>query len=290
MKKRYLTLENVIFDTIVYLVMFFVLVCCLVPFIYMFAVSLSDPKAIMSGKVFLWPVNVTFQSYEQIFNYPNFFRAYGNTFIYAIGGTFIALFMTCLMAYPLSKNFMIGNKFLTKMVVVTMFFSGGLIPRYLLITNLHLVGTRWAMLIPFCINSFNLIILINFFKSIPGEIEDAALIDGLGYFGILWRIVIPLSTASIATVGLYYAVFFWNDWFNSMIYLNSKQYPVMMILRNIVNGTMVIGSGNTASENDMLGIATKSSVIITSTIPIIVLYPFLQKFFVKGLTIGGVKG
>ena len=127
-------------------------------------------------------------------------------------------------------------------------------------------------------------------RSIPEEIEEAALIDGLGYFSILWRIVMPLSTAAVATIGLYYAVFFWNDWFNSLLYLRSDQYPVMMILRNIVNGTMVIGTGEGASEKTTIAISIKSAVIITSTVPIVVVYPFLQRFFVKGITIGGVKG
>ena len=290
MQKRYHTLENIIFDAIVYLVMAFVLICCLVPFIYMLAVSFSGTKPLINGEVFLWPKDFTLDSYKQIFTYPNFFKAYGNTFLYAVGGTAIALIMTSLMAYPLSKTFLWGNKFFTKMVVVTMFFSGGLIPNYLLLNSLHLVVTRAAMLMPFAINSFNLIILINFFRSIPNEIEEAALIDGLGYFGILRRIVLPLSTAAIATIGLYYAVFFWNDWFNSLIYLKSDQYPVMMFLRNIVNGTMVIGTGSGSAEKTTIAISVKSAVIITSTVPIIVIYPFLQKFFVKGLTIGGVKG
>ena len=290
MQKRYHTLENIIFDAIVYLVMAFVLICCLVPFIYMLAVSFSGTKPLINGEVFLWPKDFTLDSYKQIFTYPNFFKAYGNTFLYAVGGTAIALIMTSLMAYPLSKTFLWGNKFFTKMVVVTRFFSGGLIPNYLLLNSLHRVGTRAAMLMPFAINSFNLIILINFFRSIPNEIEEAALIDGLGYFGILRRIVLPLSTAAIATIGLYYAVFFWNDWFNSLIYLKSDQYPVMMFLRNIVNGTMVIGTGSGSAEKTTIAISVKSAVIITSTVPIIVIYPFLQKFFVKGLTIGGVKG
>ena len=247
MQKRYHTLENIIFDAIVYLVMAFVLICCLVPFIYMLAVSFSGTKPLINGEVFLWPKDFTLDSYKQIFTYPNFFKAYGNTFLYAVGGTAIALIMTSLMAYPLSKTFLWGNKFFTKMVVVTMFFSGGLIPNYLLL-------------------------------------------NGLGYFGILRRIVLPLSTAAIATIGLYYAVFFWNDWFNSLIYLKSDQYPVMMFLRNIVNGTMVIGTGSGSAEKTTIAISVKSAVIITSTVPIIVIYPFLQKFFVKGLTIGGVKG
>ncbi|MBD5094688.1 MAG: carbohydrate ABC transporter permease [Subdoligranulum sp.] len=290
MKKRYLTAENIIFDMIVYIVMIFVLVVCLVPFLYMITVSFSGSKAIINNEVFLWPKDFTFESYKTIFNYPNFFQAYGNTFIYAFGGTAIALVMTSLFAYPLSKPFLWGNKFFTKMVVLTMFFSGGLIPTYLVYTSLGIVGTRAAMLMPFSISSFNLIILINFFKGLPVEIEEAALIDGLGYFGILRRIVLPLSTAGIATIGLYYAVFFWNDWFNALIYLKGSQYPVMLFLRNIVNGTMAIADGVGASEKSSMAISLKASVIITSTVPIITLYPFLQKFFVKGLTIGGVKG
>ena len=140
------------------------------------------------------------------------------------------------------------------------------------------------------ISQFNLIIMINSFKSLPHELEEAALIDGLGYWGILRRIIVPLSTAAIATVGLYYAVFFWNDWFNSLIYLNKEQYPVMLFLRNIVNGTAMVGDGAGSADKSSLGIAIKSAVIIVSTLPIIILYPFLQKYFVKGLTVGGVKG
>ena len=164
-----------------------------------------------------------------------------------------------------------------------------MIPNYLLVSSLHLTGTRWAMLLPFCISQFNLIIMINSFKSLPHELEEAALIDGLGYWGILRRIIVPLSTAAIATVGLYYAVFFWNDWFNSLIYLNKEQYPVMLFLRNIVNGTAMVGDGAGSADKSSLGIAIKSAVIIVSTLPIIILYPFLQKYFVKGLTVGGVK-
>lgn len=290
MKKEYLTVENVIFDTIVYIVLALVFIICLVPFLYMVAMSFSGSKAIINNQVFLVPVDFTLESYKTIFAYPDFFKAYGNTIYYTLGGTLIALILNCLMAYPLSKTELKGSGFFMKFVVVTMFFSGGLIPTYLIISSYGLTGTPLAILLPFAISPFNLIILISFFKSLPNEIEEAALIDGLGYFGILWRMVIPLSGPALATVGLYYAVFFWNDWFNSMIYLNTSQYPVMMILRNIVNGTMAIGTGNTASETSTLSISIKSAVIITSTVPIIVIYPFLQKFFVKGITLGGVKG
>jgi putative aldouronate transport system permease protein len=288
--KRYRTMGNIIIDAIVYLIMILVLLFCLIPFIYMIAMSLSDPNAIVNNEVGLLPKGINFEAYKQIFTYPNFFRAYGNTIFYTIVGTCISLLFTMFFAYPLSKGFLRGHGFIMKMVVFSMFFSGGLIPNYLLISNLGLTGTRFAMLIPFAINQFNLIILVNFFKTIPEEIEDAALIDGLGYFKILMQIVVPLSKPALATIGLYTAVFFWNDWFNGLIYLNTNQFPVMLFLRNIVNGTSMLGDAAGASDKATIAISIKSAVIITSTLPIIVLYPFLQKYFVKGLTIGSVKG
>lgn len=288
--KRYRTIGNILMDSIIYLIMILVLLTCLVPFLYMIAVSLSDPNAIVNNMVGLIPKGINFEAYKQIFTYPNFFKAYGNTIFYTFVGTLISLVLTTLFAYPLSKNFLWGQSFAMKMVVFSMFFSGGLIPNYLLVSNLGLTGTRWAMLLPFAINQFNLIILVNFFKTIPVEIEEAALIDGLGYFGILHRIVVPLSKAALATVGLYTAVFFWNDWFNGLIYLNTSQFPVMLFLRNIVNGTSMLGDAAGSSDKATIAISIKSAVIITSTLPIIILYPFLQKYFVKGLTVGSVKG
>ncbi len=290
MKKKYRSVGGSVMDVIIYLTMVIVLLTCLVPFVYMLAMSLSDAKSIINGKVSFFPVGLTFDAYKQIFSYPNFFRAYGNTFFYTGAGTAISLFLTCMFAFPLSKQFLRGQTVFMKMVIVSMFFSGGLIPNYLLISNLRLTGTVWAMLLPFAINQFNLIILINFFKSLPVEIEEAALIDGLNYFGILFKIVIPLSTAALATVALYTAVFFWNDWFNGLIYLNTSQYPVMLFLRNIVNGTAMLGDAAGSADKSTIAISIKSAVIITSTLPIIILYPFLQKYFVKGLTVGSVKG
>ena len=282
--------RSLVLDIVIYLVMLFALIVCVVPFLYIIAMSFSSSDAILNNKVSLWPVGFTLEAYQQIVEYPNFFIAYGNTLIYTFCGTLFALTMMVLFAYPLSKNFLRGQSFLMKLVVFSMFFSGGLIPNYLLISSLGLTGTRFAMLIPFAINQFNLIILINFFKSLPGEIEEAALIDGLSWFGILIKIVLPLSGAALATVGLYTAVFFWNDWFYGLIYLNSSQYPVMLLLRNIVNGTTMVGDAGGVGEKASVAIAVKSAVIITSTLPIILLYPFLQKYFVKGMTVGAVKG
>ncbi|GHV52755.1 sugar ABC transporter permease [Spirochaetia bacterium] len=278
------------FDVVIYGIMTLSLLVCIIPFLYMYALSFSSVQDIMNNRVSLWPRGFNTAAYKQIFTYPNFFQAYRNTLLYTSGGTFIALAMTILFGYPLSKSFLRGNRFFMKLVVFSMFFSGGLIPTYLLINALRITNTPLAMLLPFAISPFNLIILISFFKGVPREIEEAALIDGLGYYGILTRIVLPLSTAALATIGLYYAVFFWNDWFNALIYLKSSQYPVMLFLRNIVNGTMTVGEGSGAADRTTIGISIKAAVIIVSTLPIIILYPMLQRFFIAGLTVGSVKG
>ena len=290
MAKHYRNKENFIFDTVVFLLVLLVLAVCLIPFIYILSASLSGAKPLTNGEVFLWPKEFNFNAYIKIIEYPNFLHAYGNTIFYTVAGTVLCMLMTILMAFPLAHTKLKGHGFFMKLVIVTMFFSGGLIPKYLLMNSLHLVGTVWAIILPMAINTFNLIVLINFFKTIPTELEEAALIDGMGYFGIMRHIFIPLSVPALATITLYYAVYFWNDWFNALIYLKSAQYPVMMILRNLVNGTMQMETGSTVTERDTVSIALKSAVIITSSVPIIVLYPFLSKYFVKGLTIGGVKG
>jgi putative aldouronate transport system permease protein len=290
MVKKYRSFSSTMFDLFIHAVMVLVILSCLVPFIYMVALSFSSPKAILNNQVSFWPVGFNVESYRQIFTYPNFFIAYRNTLFYTVAGTAIALTMTVMFAYPLSKPKLKGQSFVMKLVIFSMFFSGGLIPNYLLVSSLGLTNRVWAMLIPFAINQFNLIILINFFKALPSEIEEAAIIDGLDYAGILVRIVVPLSTAALATIGLYTAVFFWNDWFNGLIYLRSKQFPVMLFLRNIVTGTSMVSDAAGIGDKSSIAISIKSAVIITSTLPIIILYPFLQRYFVKGITMGAVKG
>ncbi len=282
------SLGSKLYIIFLYTFMIFVILLCVVPFMYIVAMSLSSPEKIINGEVFLIPKGINFEAYKTIFAYPNFFKAYGNTLFYTIGGTLISLAMTVLFAYPLSKVQLKGRGFLIKLVIFSMFFSGGLIPNYLLISSLGLTNKVWAMLVPFAISQFNLIILMNFFRGLPGELEEAALIDGLDYFGILVKVVVPLSTPAIATIALYTAVFFWNDWFNGLIYLKTSQFPVMLFLRNIVNGASAVGE--MTGEKTTIAMSIKSAVIITTTLPIIILYPFLQKYFVKGLTLGSVKG
>lgn len=259
----------------------------------MLAISLSSAKAVINGWVVLFPREFTLDSYKMIIGNAQFQRGYANTLVYTVFGTLISLAMMCFFAYPLSKPFLRGRGIFMKLVIFSMFFAGGMIPNLMLVIWLHLNNTVWAMLLPFAINQFNLIILINFFRSLPESIEEAAVIDGMGYFGILLRIVIPLSMPAIATIALYTAVFFWNDWFYSLIYMNSNErYSVMVYLRNIVSGQSMAGAAagtGSADRTTVYATLRATSIILTSG-PIIILYPFLQRFFVKGLTIGSVKG
>ncbi len=287
MKKR--KTEDKIIDTIVIILMVLIVTFCFVPFIYIFALSFSSAKAVINNRVFLWPVGFNIDSYMQILTYPKFFLTYKNTIFYTVFGTMISLAMCVMFAYPLSKKFLFGRSLILKFVIFTMFFGGGLIPTFMLISGLGLRNTVFAMLIPYAISPFNLIILINFMSALPNEIEEAAIMDGLNYFGILRKIVLPLSLPALATIGLFVAVFFWNDWFLGSIYLKPSQYPVMLTLRNIVSGEEAIEAVSVA-DSQSIGLTVKSAAILTTTLPIIILYPFLQRFFVKGLTVGSVKG
>ena len=236
MSKKYRSPGSIALDVIIYIIMVFVLLVCLVPFIYMLALSLSDPKAIINNQVSFWPVGWNLDAYEQIFTYPNFFRAYGNTIFYTVAGTAIALFMMVLFAYPLSKTFLRGQKFFMKMVIVSMFFSGGLIPNYLLMKNLKILNTVWCMLLPGAISAYNLIVAKTFIEnSIPGDLLEAARIDGCSDVRFFFSIVLPLSKAILAVLLLMYAAAHWNAYFNAVIYTTRKDLmPIQLYLRNIL--------------------------------------------------------
>jgi putative aldouronate transport system permease protein len=284
------SLGSRLFNAFLYVFMGLVIFIFVAPFLYMFSLATSSMSAILNNRVTILPVGFNVNAFIKIFDYPGFFNAYKNTIFYTTVGTFISLSMSLLFAYPLSKSYLVGRKFILGLVIFSMFFNGGLVPNFLLISTLRLKSTIWAILIPFAINQFNLIILINFLRGLPVEIEEAAMIDGMGYFGILTRIVVPLAKPAIATIGLYTAVFFWNDWFNSLLYLNSRQYPVMMILRNIVVSAANAGDATGYGDRSVAEMSSKAAVILVSVLPIVVLYPFLQRFFVKGLTVGSIKG
>ena len=289
MSKYYKTKENVVFDTIVNLVMIFTLLVCFLPFVYMAALSFSSSKAIINNQVLFWPVGFNLDAYKQIFTYPNFFQAYGNTFIYTIGGTAIAMLMTIMFAYPLSKDNLMGHKFFMKIVVISMFFAGGMIPNYILMVSLGLRDTVASFILPGMISTYYVILMRSFFLTLPRELEEAGEIDGLDKWGVFWRIAIPLSKPIIATMTLFYVVQYWNDWFDAFLYLDTTtKWPVAYYLRQLISSA----SGTSADAGDAMQIASniKSCAMVLTSAPIICIYPFIQKYFVQGMMLGGVKG
>lgn len=268
-----------------------VVVLTLYPFLNIVARSFSDEHAIRSGQVNLIPRGFTLKTYEHVATDPMFWTNYRNTVVYTVVATLIAMFMTTCYAYVLSKSHLKGRKFLIGIAVFTMFFSGGLIPHYVLITSLGLKDTIWAIVLPNAINVFNLLVMKTFFENLPVELEEAAAIDGMSTYGILLRIVLPLSKAVIATMVLFYAVAFWNSWFAAFLYMNKAElFPVTVYLRNLIAGA----TGGTfvgADQTDMTVAANiKSVTIVLTVIPILLVYPFVQRYFVKGVMLGAVKG
>lgn len=280
-----------IFRVINTIVLTLVLIVTLYPFVNIVARSFSDEFAIRAGKVNLLPVGFTVKTYEYVASDPMFWTNYRNTVVYTVVATAIAMFMTTCYAYVLSKRHLKGRKFLIGIAVFTMFFSGGLIPNYILISSLGFTNTIWAIVLPNAISVFNLLVMKAFFEGMPTELEEAAAIDGMNTYGILLRIVLPLSKAVLATMVLFYAVSFWNSWFAAFLYMSeSDLFPVTVYLRNLIAGATT-GTSVGADATD-LTVATniKSVTMVLTVIPILVVYPFVQRYFVKGVMLGAVKG
>lgn len=278
------------FDVIVFLFMALVCISVILPFLYILAVSFSSSEAVLAGKVKFLPVGFNLGTYKKIFSHPSFIRGFKNSFIQTVSGTLLSMVMTVMCAYPLSKPNLPNRRFLMRFILVTMFFSGGLIPTYMLVKQLRLMDTIWGIILPFCIMPYYLLLVISFFRSIPSELEEAAMLDGLDPIGVLVRIVLPVSKPILATLFMYLFVYYWNNWFNSMIYLNdSDKFPVMLVVRNIIAGAELAG-GNTSGVASLAATCLKSASIIITTLPVVILLPFTQRFFVKGVMIGSVKG
>jgi len=265
----------------------------LYPFLYVAFSSLSDPGLLAQHRGLLWkPSGFSLEAYKAVFANPNILSGYRNTLFYVVFGTLINMFMTCLGAYFLSRRNVFFKNAVMFMIVVTMFFQGGLIPTYLLVSNLGLVDTPWAMIIPGAINTWNLIIMRTSFQAVPASLEESAKIDGANEWTIMWRIILPLSIPVMAVMVLFYAVGHWNAWFNAMIYLRDRNlYPLQLILREILITNSTDSMMTNASGVDKMPISEtiKYATIMVATIPILVLYPFLQKYFVKGVMIGALK-
>lgn len=266
----------------------------LYPFITVLAQSFSSVGAIRAGLVNIWPVGFNVETYQAVVENALFWRNYRNTVVYTVVGTVIAMVLTTTYAYVLAKRHLRGRNALIGFAVFTMFFNGGIIPNYVLISTLGLKNTMWAVVLPMAMSVFNLLVMKSFFENLPTELEEAAQIDGLGWFGIFVRIVLPLSKAVIATMILFYSVAYWNDWFSAFLYLTDQDlYPVTLFIRNLI-----AGASSAASQGAQVAQASTEQVdanieavtMILTLIPILCIYPFVQRYFVTGVMLGSVKG
>ena len=275
------------------LILWLIVFIMIFPLLHMLAVTFSDKLSVMQSKVYFWPKGWNLEAYKFILKYELIFTAYKNTLIYVICGTAIALFVLVTGAYALSKKRCPFGKQINILIMITMFFSGGMIPTYLAVKWLGMLNTMWAVILPSAFTAYNMIIMRSFFTQFPAEIEESGKLDGLNDIGVLWYLVLPTSTAILATIGLFAAVSYWNSFFAPLIYLSDqKKYTLQIILRQIVMQSVL--SSNTGIETQMSKTIAEDSIkygtIIVSIVPIIVVYPFLQKYFVKGVMIGSVKG
>lgn len=282
------------FDIVNYGLLGLIALCVLYPLYFIIIASFSDPVAINNGRVGFWPVGFNTTGYEKIFENMKIWRSYSNTIFYTVAGTGINIVLTMMLAYPLSRKKFFAKTPLMIFVMFTMYFQGGLIPTYLWINDLNLYNTPWVMVLLPAINVFNLIIAINFIKNnIPEELYEAAAIDGCSHIKFFARIVLPLSKTIIVVLVLYYGVAHWNEFMNALIYLRDEGlYPLQLTLRNILLQNQASGLGDVDSiiEQQKAAELIKYGVIIVSTLPVLVIYPFLQKHFEKGVMVGSVKG
>ena len=277
-----------VFNTIIML-----LVCAatLYPFLYLVAQSFSSEQAIIMGKVSLFPVGFNVATYKSVLEKGDFLHSYKNTIVYVILGTISAMVFSCCMAYPLSKKELKGSKFLMKFIIFTMYFGGGLIPTYILMRRLNLVNTIRGFVIPSMLSTYYIILMRSFFQNIPKDLEEAAEIDGLSPIGILIKVVLPLSMPIIATMILFNAVGYWNNLYNSFLYLDKKDmWPVAYYLRTIITGASTSADpGEASAEKMQIASNIRSCSMVLMTLPIICIYPFVQKYYVQGMMLGGVK-
>lgn len=264
---------------------------CLIPFINILATSFATPGEITTSTFILFPKTFTLDAYKYILSTPTIFTSIGVSLFVTVVGTFISMVLTSFMAYALSRKYLHGRGFFNFLVVFTMLFSGGMIPTFLVVNNLGLIDSVWSLILPGAISAYNMIIMRNFFQGIPDSLEESAKMDGCTDFGVFFRIILPLSLPSIATISLFYAVNYWNTYQSAILYINdSSKWPVQVLLRQIV----LVSSGLNADASvvDVVPPAqsVKMAVIIIATLPMLIAYPFVQKYFVKGAMVGSVKG
>lgn len=289
------SLSDRVFMLFVYLFLMVVLVIVLYPLVYIVSASFSDPIAVTSGKVWLYPVDFSLRGYEVTFQNPQIVTGYLNSLFYTVFGTLISVVLTVFVAYPLSRRDLYGANVLMFLITFTLIFSGGLIPTYLVVKDLGLIDTRWALLIPQAVAAFQVIIARTFFRSaIPDELVEAAELDGCSDLQFLWKVVLPLSKPIIAVLALMYAVSQWNGYFDALLYLKSADLqPLQLVLRNILilnttsSGTM---DATAMAQRQQLADLLKYCLVVVASVPVLLIYPFVQRYFVKGMLIGSIKG
>ena len=285
-----------VFVIIIYIILFLILIAVAYPSIYVISASVSSPRAVISGQVWLWPVEPMFKGYAAVFRDNSIITGYLNSLFYTTFGTLINIVFTVMAAYPLSRKVFMPRNFIMALFVFTMLFSGGLIPTYMVVNSLHMVNTRWAMLIPGAMSVWNVILTRTFFtNSIPEGIYESAVIDGCNEFKYIFRLLIPLSKPILAVITLYYAVGHWNAYFQALIYLRNRElFPLQIILRRIL--IMNTFDPETTSNLDRefrmeeYREIIKYALIVVASLPVMMLYPLIQKYFVKGIMIGSIKG
>jgi len=295
-KRRPVTAGSVVFDIIIYGLLALIAACMLYPFLNVIAVSISDYSSYLKNPLRILPGKLDFSAFEYVFSSSLILSSYRNTIIITIGGTLISLTLTILTAYPLSKKHLKGKRAIMNLFIFSMLFSGGIIPSFYLIRSLKLLDTLWALILPGTISAYNIILMKNFFSSLPESLEEAAKIDGASDLYILRKIIIPLSTPIIATIGLFVCVGYWNSYFSAVLYIRDQQkWTLQLLLREIIMSanTQLLSSGGNLAEisKDAIPPQTiKYATLIVVVLPILCVYPFLQKYFVKGMMLGAVKG
>ncbi|MBJ6359938.1 carbohydrate ABC transporter permease [Paenibacillus sp. GCM10012307] len=290
------SLGDRLFTILNYVILSLFLITVLYPLIYILSASISDPSAVISGKVWLWPVGFSLDGYSAVFEHRLIWSGFRNSIYYTVFGTLINVVMTIMAAYPLARKDFYGRNLIMMLFVFTTMFSGGLIPSYLLVKDLGMLNSVWAMVLPGALSVWNVIITRTYFQStIPDELLEAAQLDGCNDFSFVWRMVLPLSGPIIAVISLYYAVGHWNQFFSALIYLKKQSlYPLQIILRDILIqndvDAMMLTDVDQAAKREALRQLLKFSLIVVSTFPLLVVYPFVQKYFVKGVMIGSLKG
>lgn len=288
-KKKKITVGQVINYTLITLLAF----VCLYPFLNVIAYSLSGYNAVLSGRVNFYPIDFTLEAYKQILGKTQIWNSMRTTVFVTVVGTALSLVLTTCAAYALSRQDLPGRTFLTGMILFTMYFGGGMIPTFLVVKGVGLYDTLGSLFIPQSVNVFNFIVMRTFFRNLPESLEEAARIDGASYVQVLVKIVLPLSLPIIATIGLFYAVGYWNTYFDALLYIqNPDKYTLQLRLRSLLFGEELNNSGANMEGmgTQVMTQSLKMATVAVSTIPILVVYPWLQKYFVKGVMIGSVKG